>query len=145
MHLPYNLQSDAKLKETLDLLQSDEFLMDKVKNHNPSFGYNTFEGFIEEDPVQALEQLINEKFNIAVESRRRWKENDDGMHVFAVVLYSLMKQEGFGDGRESFRDFLIGMIDSGKFSGGKIKERYEDFYQKNTAGDKLTLLKAEFQ
>jgi hypothetical protein len=46
--------------ETLGSLRADAFLMDKVNNHNPAFGYNTFEGFIEEDCVQALEQIINE-------------------------------------------------------------------------------------
>jgi hypothetical protein len=56
----HNLTRDRELKETLGSLRADAFLMDKVNNHNPAFGYNTFEGFIEEDCVQALEQIINE-------------------------------------------------------------------------------------
>ncbi len=62
-----------KLKETLDRLRADTFVMDKVNNHDPGFGYNSFEGFIEEDCVQAIEQVINEKFNVEVEAHKRWE------------------------------------------------------------------------
>jgi hypothetical protein len=130
MHPPYNLKSDRELKEALDSLRADAFLMDKVNNHNPSLGYNSFEGLIEEDCVQALEQLINEKFKVEVEARKRWKENDDGLHVFAVVLYSVMKEEKFNGEHESFRDFLVKMIRSGKLKAGNIKPAYDAFYSR---------------
>lgn len=128
MHPPYDLSRDRELREALDSLRSDAFLLDRVNNHNPAFGYNSFEGFVEEDCVQALEQVINEKFKIEVEARRRWKDNDDGMHVFAVALYSVMKGEKFEGGRETFREFLIRMIRSGKLAAGKIKPIYDAFY-----------------
>ncbi len=133
MHPPFKLASDRELKETLDTLRADAFLMDKVNNHNPSFGYNSFEGFIQEDCVQALEQIISEKFGAAVEARKRWKENDDGMHVFAVALYSAMKEEKFDGMKETFRDFLIRSIRSGKLKAGNIKTVYDDFYNTKNA------------
>lgn len=99
MHPPFDLKRDTELKEALDTLRSDEFLMDKVKNHNPSLGYNTFEGLVEEDCVQSLDQIISEKLGVEkAEAHKRWKENDEGIHVLAVALYSLMKSENF-DGR----------------------------------------------
>ncbi len=64
-------------------------------HHNPSFGYNSFDGFIEEDCVQALEQVVNERLKVEREAHKRWQESDDGMHVFAVALYRSMKEEGF--------------------------------------------------
>jgi thiol-disulfide isomerase/thioredoxin len=131
MHPPYDLGSDHELKEALDLLREDAFLMDKVNNHNPSFGYNSFEGFVEEDCVQALEQIINEKLGLEVEAHRRWKENDDGMHVFAVALYSSMKEENFTGGRETFRDFLIRSIRSGRLKSGSIRASYDSFYSQH--------------
>lgn len=131
MHPPFDLKRDNQLKETLDLLRADTFLMDKVKNHNPSFGYNSYEGFIEEDCVQALEQIINEKFGVETEAHRRWKESDDGMHVFAVALYSVMKEKNFSGERETFRDFLIRTIRSGKLKPGDIKKIYDAFYTQN--------------
>lgn len=130
MHPPYNLRNDRELKGALDLLRADAFLADKVNNHNPAFGYNSFEGFIEEDCVQALEQIINEKLKTEVEAHKRWKENDDGMHVFAVALYSVMKEENFTGEREAFRDFLIRAIREGKLKAGRIKPVYDLFYSR---------------
>jgi hypothetical protein len=128
MHPPYDLPHDLKLGEALSLLKEDEFLMDKVLNHNPAYGYNSFEGFIEEDCVQALEQIINEKLGMEREAHLRWKESDEGMHVFAVALYNVMKEENYNERGELFRDFLVRMIRSGKLGPGKIKGIYDDFY-----------------
>lgn len=129
MHPPFDLKSDTELFSELNKLQSDEFLMNKVLNHDPAFGYNSFIGFVEEDVVQALEQVINEKMTIGVEAPTRWKGADNGMHVLAVALYSLMKDEKFSIGRESARDFVIRMIRTGKLGPGKIKSIYEAFYR----------------
>jgi hypothetical protein len=134
MHPPYHLAQDAILTKALESLQADPFLMDKVNHHNPAFGYNSFSGFVEEDCVQALEQLINEKFQVAVEPRRRWKENDDGMHVLAVALYRLMKHEKFDGHNQSFRDWLVGTIREGKLKSGKIRELYTQFYAEPRTG-----------
>lgn len=131
MHPPFDLKNDKELKEDLDLLKGDDFLMDKVNKHDKSFGYNSFDGFVEEDCVQALEQIICEKFGVAVDARTRWKENDDGMHVFAIALYSLMKAENFNGEKEKFRGFLIRNIKNGDLAPGKIKELYTKFYAGN--------------
>lgn len=127
-HPPYDGARDPKLKETLSRLQKDAFLMDKILNHNSDFGYNSFEGFIEEDCVRALEQMASESLGIATDARRRWQEEDDGMHVFAVALYSIMKTENYNQRKEMFRDFLIRNIESGKLSAGRIKPLYDNFY-----------------
>ena len=128
MHPPYDLVHDPELKKTLDLLKQDQFLMDKVVNHDPAFGYNSFEGFMEEDCVQALEQIIDEKLKIEKEAHLRWKESDDGMHVFAVALYQVMKDENYNQKGELFRNFLVRMIVNGRLSPGNIKKIYDDFY-----------------
>ncbi len=129
MHPPFDLKNDQLLIEKLELLKSDEFLMDKVLNHDPSFGYNSFEGFIEEDCVQALDQIINEKLNIERDPRKRWKENDDGMHVFAVALYNIMKEDNYNSGKNIFKDYLIENINNGKLLNGNIERIYKEFYK----------------
>jgi len=129
MHPPYDLANDDELRHALSLLREDKFLMDKVLNHNPSFGYNSFEGFIEEDCVQALDQIVNEKLEIEKEAHKRWKESDDGIRVFAVTLYSVMKEENYNQKGEQFRDFLIRITRTGKLSPGKIRQIYDAFYQ----------------
>ena len=128
MHPPYDYKDNEKLRNAIESMRKDEFLMDKVKNHNPSFGYNTLEGLFEEDCVQALDQLINEKFGIARDGRQRWQENDDGIHVFAVALYQVMKEENYNSKKEIFSDFLIRMIENGKLGAGTIKAWHDKFY-----------------
>lgn len=93
--------------------------MDKIGNHNPSFGYNSFESFVEEDCVRALDQIIGERFGIENDAFRRWQEEDGGMHVLVAALYNLMKREKYDGRRENFRDFLLKVLRSGKLSADK--------------------------
>jgi hypothetical protein len=103
--------------------------MDKVENHDPSFGYNTFEGYVEEDCVQALDMIINEEFFPDYDPRDRWKKNDEGMHVLAVALYSVMKDENYNERNEVFRDFLIRIVKEEKLIPGKVEGIYNGFYE----------------
>jgi hypothetical protein len=128
MHPPYDLAHNAALRASLQSLRSDPFLMDKVEHHNPSFGYNTLEGLEEEDCVQALEQILAEPLGMGGDPHRYWKDQDDGIHVLAVALYSLMKQQHFPDGKEAFPAFLNRMIQSGALSNGRIEELNKAFF-----------------
>jgi hypothetical protein len=128
MHPPYDLKNNDKLRSAMETLRKDEYLMDKVNNHNPSFGYNSLEGLFEEDCVQALDQLICEKLDMPRDPRQRWTENDDGIHVFAVALYQVMKEENYNSKKEVFSDFLIRMIENGKLASGTIKAWHDKFY-----------------
>lgn len=128
MHPPYDYANDIELRTTIETFRNDDFLMDKVLNHNPSFGYNTLEGLFEEDCVQALDQLINEKFGISRDAKKRWKENDDGIHVLAIALYQIMKDKNYNQKNEKFRDFLLRIINEGTLKPGTIKNYYNKFY-----------------
>ena len=127
MHPPYDLAHDAGLRAALQSLRSDAFLMNKVEHHNPSFGYNTLEGLEEEDCVQALEQILSEPLGMGGDPHRYWKEQDDGIHVLAVAIYSLMKQQHFPDGKEAFPAFLDRMIQSRALSNGRVEELNKTF------------------
>src|SRR5262249_40522103 len=118
MHPPYRQEGDAELNAVIEALGKDAFLKNKVEHHNPSFGYNTLDGFFEEDCVQALEQLINEKLHVADTAKSRWKNSDGGMHVLAVALYQLMKDENYPSKDASIRDFLVRMNAEGRFKPG---------------------------
>ena len=128
MHPPYDLAHGADLRSGLQSLRTDAFLTDKVEHHNPSFGYNTLEGLEEEDCVQALEQVLAEHFGMGGDPRRYWQQQDDGIHVLAVALYSLMKQQGFPADQESFPVFLERMIRLGALSNGRIAELNRTFF-----------------
>ena len=122
MHPPYDLAHDTELKADLDSLHSDAFVMDKVEHHDASFGYNTLEGLVEEDCVQALEETIAERFGMGQDARKYWREQDGGIHVFAVALFALMTEGHFGEKPESFPEFLKRMFREGRFAQGQIKQ-----------------------
>ncbi len=128
MHPPYDLAHDAELRKDLDSLRSDPYLMNKVEHHDPSFGYNTLDGLVEEDSVQVLEEVIAEHFGAGHDSRAYWREQDGGIHVFAVALYSLMQEQHFAEGSEPFPAFLKRMFREGKFAKGEIEHRNQAFF-----------------
>jgi hypothetical protein len=129
MHPPYDLAHDVELRSGLEALKSDAFFMDKVEHHDKSFGYNTLAGLEEEDSVQALEQIIAEKFGMGGDPRAYWREQDGGIHVFAVALYSLMKEQHFDGSRESFPVFLKRQLRSGALSHGHIEKLNQEFFR----------------
>lgn len=129
MHPPYDYKNDEELRSVIQSFAKDEFVMDKVNNHNKSLGYNDLEGLFEEDCVQSMDQIINERLGISNDPGKRWQESDEGIHVIAIALYQIMKEENYGTGMELFRDFLIRTVRSGKLKPGGVKEYYDRFYQ----------------
>jgi hypothetical protein len=125
LHPPYDLAANNALQQSLEVLKNDTFLMNKVLNHDPKFGYNTFEAYIEENCVRALDQVVSEEIGLSDGPGDRWKNADGGMHVFANALYQVMKEENFNSHGELFSDFLIRSISEGKFDQGSIKKRFD--------------------
>jgi hypothetical protein len=103
--------------------------MQAVLHHNPSFGYNTFADYVEEDSVRALDQLISEKLGIAEDPRRRWRTEDGGMHVLAVALYALLKAEHYYARGETYGAFSARQITEGRLAPGAVKHVYDAFYR----------------
>lgn len=128
LHPPYDWQHDTVLRQSLETLQKDKFLMQRVEHHNPSFGYNDFKGFVEEDVVQASDELVAERFDQAYDPFTRWQQSDDGMHVLAVALYELAHVEHYDLTQESMRDFIVRMVKSGKLAPGRIEPLYRRLY-----------------
>jgi len=125
MHPPYDAAHDATVRAAIESLGAEPFLADKVANHDRSFGYNTLEGLVEEDCVQALEQNVAEQFDtdgdLKGNPREYWAQQDGGIHVLAVALYSLMRQESFPVGNESFSQFFVRMVRTGRLSNDNIQ------------------------
>ncbi len=128
MHPPYDLAHDPEVRHDLDSLRSDRFLMSEVEHHDPSFGYNTLDGLVEEDCVQALEELLAERFGVGHDPRQYWREQDGGIHVFAVAIYSLMKDRNFDSGGEPFAVFLKRMFREGRLSNGLLEQLNRKFF-----------------
>jgi len=129
MHPPFNLANSPDLQQAIEGLKQDPFLTKVFREHDPSFGYNTLEGLIDEDCVQALDQLIAEEIGIAAEPRQRWKRSDEGLHVFAVCLYSILKEEGYGTTPppQPFQAHLLDLLQT-RLQPGQLKPLYDKFY-----------------
>jgi len=127
MHPPYDLESSEDLRDAILSLRGDAFLMERFDNHNKDYGYNSFESFIEESCVRALDQVICEKWGIAQEPHERWFYEDGGMHVFAPCLYSVMREEQYNSKGEAFVGFLLRALRT-TLAPGNIEDRYRAFY-----------------
>lgn len=94
LHPPFPMDG-AAAKAALATLARDPLMTAIVAEHDPAFGYNSLEGVLNEDMVQALEQIVSERLGFAAAPRERWREADGGMHVLAAGLYGLLKAEGY--------------------------------------------------
>ncbi len=114
-----DLQTNKETAKVVAELKNDPVMMDKLENHNPSFGYNTFEGYVEENCVKALDEIINSRYGFTEfkNAKKRWRRNDGGMHVLAAVLHELMVQENFLESDELYEDFIVRMIQEDRIVG----------------------------
>lgn len=126
LHPPYSLDEPAT-RQAVEMLRNDAFLMDKVKHHDPSFGYNEFEGFVEEDCVQALEQSITQSLGLKDDEQAYWRRQDDSMHVLAIALYELMLH-GRMEPRENFPHFLQRMVRNGELTNPRLIQLNREFW-----------------
>lgn len=126
MHPPYHAD-DPKVAHAIELLGQDPAVSDKVQHHNPSFGYNTPAGYIEEDSVQALEEIVSEKFGVAHNACKYWQEQDDGMHVLAVALYEGYKR-ALAAHPQPYSDWFAQAVEKGLLRGSALKATIQSFF-----------------
>ncbi len=126
MHPPYRTE-DAKVQQAIELLGRDPLVADKVEHHDASFGYNTTAGYIEEDSVQALEQIVSEKFGIGHNACEYWREQDGGMHVLAAAMYVGYKGAA-SETAEPYSQWFARAVESGRLRGSNLKETVQSFF-----------------
>jgi hypothetical protein len=109
-HEPFHPPFDPEQPSIRAMLQdfaADSLIRRIVATHDPAYGYNTVDGYVDEDAVQALEQVVSERLGFASPAARRWQAADDGMHLLAAALYDLMEETGFAAGGGRFADWLV--------------------------------------
>lgn len=129
MHPPYNAD-DPSIKAAIQQLGQEPLLKDKIENHDASFGYNTVEGYVEEDCVQALEQLISERFGIARDPSEYWREQDGGIHVLAAALYFRLKEADTRIKLTGFPELFVAAVKSGRLSGAQLQSAVDQVLKK---------------
>jgi hypothetical protein len=126
MHPPYHAD-DPKVYQAVEMLGQDPTIIDKVQHHDPSFGYNTTSGYIEEDSVQALEQIVSERFDIGHNACKYWEVQDDGMHVLAAALYVGYKRAQ-SETPQPYSRWFASAVEGGQLRGSALKETIQSFF-----------------
>ncbi len=126
MHPPYSY-SDSSVQRALDQLSGDPRVVDKVQHHDPSFGYNTARGYIEEDSVQALEEIVSEQFGIGHNPCQYWQQQDAGMHVLAAAIYVDYK-EALSKQPITYSRWFTAAVARGQLGGADLKSTVETFF-----------------
>jgi hypothetical protein len=122
IHPPFDAK-DERIVRLANVLRQDAFVYGRWQSHDPAFGYNTFEGYLDEDVTKALDQIIGERIGMTFTSDpvQRWVSNDEGMHVLAAAVYELLKEEKFLDGNEDATEFLDRMVREERLVPGRIE------------------------
>jgi hypothetical protein len=131
MHPPYNA-NDAAVRQAISLLGRDPLVAEKVQHHDPSFGYNTASGYIEEDSVQALEQIVSEEVGVGRDARHYWQQQDGGMHVLAAAIYVEYKA-ALKQGPQSYSHWLVQAVEDGQLRGEKLQRSVNNFFSASPA------------
>jgi hypothetical protein len=127
MHPPYDA-NDVNVHQAIDVLGKDPTVMDKVQHHDPSFGYNTAPGYIEEDSVQALEEIVSEKFGVGHNACKYWEEQDGGMHVLAAALFMGYRRTQSETQPLPYSRWFTGAVEGGQLRGSALKETIQSFF-----------------
>ena len=119
-HPPFDL-ADKDLLASLAPLRDDAWMVSIVRDHDPSFGYNSFAGILDEDAAEALDQIVAERLGFAKDAGERGRKHDGGMHLLAAALYRAMKVEGFDKSGGPFDAWLRGAITRGVLQPENVK------------------------
>jgi hypothetical protein len=126
MHPPYRAD-DPTVRHAIELLGRDALILDKVAHHDPAFGYNSAQGLIEEDSVEALEQIVSEEFGVGRNPRIYWYSQDGGMHLLAPAIYVSYKQ-ALSQHPEPYSQWFAHAVEDGQLRGPNLQRAIRKFF-----------------
>lgn len=121
-HPPFD-PNDAELSGLLGELEADPWMISIVEDHDPQFGYRTFQGVINEGSTQALDQIVADRLGFARDPAARWQNADGGMHMFAAAVYHAMIEDGFAETGGVYSDWLKSALERGLLSPEETRRR----------------------
>ncbi|GJL96283.1 MAG: hypothetical protein DHS20C06_01000 [Hyphobacterium sp.] len=121
-HPPFDLEDDS-LWTLMSDLEADPWMASIVEDHDPAFGYNSFQGVINEGATQALDQIVSDRLGFGRDPARRWQHADGGMHLFAAALYHALIEDDFDDTGGVFEDWFRSALERGVLSPSEVQRR----------------------
>ena len=121
-HPPFDL-NDEERKALLADLAADPWMVSIVEDHDPKYGYNSFDGVVNEDSTQALDQIVSERLGFAHDPAKRWQHSDGGMHMLAAALYHAMNEDGFAHSGGVYSDWLKSALRRGLLTPESVRRR----------------------
>lgn len=119
LHPPFPMEGPLA-KQMLATMERDPLLTRVLAEHDPSFGYNSMEGILNEDTVQALEQIVSERLGVGAVPATRWRNSDDGMHILAAALYGMLKADGYDKAGGNLEAWMAKGLKGGRFTPASI-------------------------
>ncbi|ATQ44070.1 hypothetical protein [Caulobacter mirabilis] len=119
LHPPFPMDGPLA-KSVMATMNRDPLLTRVLAEHDPAFGYNSMEGILNEDTVQALEQIVSERLGVAKPAGERWRASDDGMHLFAAALYGMLKADGYDRTGGNIETWMDKALAAGRLSPKSI-------------------------
>jgi len=121
-HPPFDIE-DESLWSLMSDLETDPWMVSIVEDHDPGFGYNSFQGVINEGATQALDQIVADRLGFARDPSRRWQHADGGMHLFAAALYHALIEDGFDESGGVFEDWFRTALEADRLSPSEVQRR----------------------
>lgn len=107
-HPPYDSKA---VRLSLDKIAQKPWVQSAFENQNPSSGYNTMDGFIEENIVEALGIYVVNKLGVDIDPVEYFRTHDGGSHVISPYFYKYLR-ENEKDSTHSFEDYFIHFVDT---------------------------------
>lgn len=109
----------------LDGLSDDVLLRAVLAKADPAYGYtsnaDSVRGIVEEGAVQALEAVLNEALGQGRDQAQYWREQDGGMHVFAVAVYARIKSSGYDKTGGDYLSWLSEQVSNGELRSPNLR------------------------
>jgi len=116
LHPPFDMKGPVAMA-CLDVLGKDPLFTKILAEKDKGTGYNSLEGILNEDTIQALDQIIQERLGYVYKpAAERWTNGDQGMHVLAAGIYGLLKAEGYDRTGGNLEAWMLAAAKGGKLS-----------------------------
>jgi hypothetical protein len=121
LHPPF--AKTGAIAELLGRIERDPYFVRLVQHHDPSFGYTTTDGLLEEDLVTAVDVYNAHELGLLPDLAGYFADHDDGIHVVAFLILGQLGREHRAG--ETYPDLLLRLEREGKLRPGQLEAQFQ--------------------